>query len=366
MAKETKLNMTIRPEDYKGFMMDSFVKEHPEFSAEDLEMMGVTIADSALKNKDYLAFIDQSLVNGTASVTTPVQFAQFWIPDVINALYRGRSFDKNFGSKNIGTWELEQIVYTKLTLTGRPNVYDDFSRANLASYNLNYETRETLRIEMGVEVTALEQARAAQMRQNAHDLKKNAVNLGFDIFLNHLKYFGWNDGSKRLYGAVAAPSGDIHSVNAVKTFAASTTAEIIAFLQTAIINAQTRLQGNYDPITDRAELVLPLSAVGYMTTANQYNLTPMKWLKENYPKVEVKVAAEFDGAAADGDNIALFYVPEIAGLGSDPATMAAYDTSKLRLMGAVPTVKGFEESYSCSTAGVIHRCPMAFTLFEGV
>lgn len=364
--KETKLNMSIEPSDYKGFMMDSFVKENPQFSAENLEEMGITIADSALKNGDYIKFIDESLANGQASVTTPIQFAQFWIPDLINALYRGRSFNKIFGSKNIGTWELEQIVYSKLTLTGRPNVYDDFSRANLASYNLNFETRETLRVEMGVEVTRLEEARAAQMRQNAHGLKKNAVTLGFDIFDNHLKYFGFNDGAKRIYGVLAAPNGDIHVENAAKTFAASDTLEIITFLQSAIIKAQTRLQGNYDPITDKARLVLPLSCVGYMTTANQFNLTPMQWLNQNYPKVEVAVAAELDKAAADGDNIAIFYVPEIDGLGTDRATMAAYDTSKLRLIGAVPTTKGFEESYSFATAGVIHRCPMAFTLFEGV
>lgn len=368
MKKETNLNMAIRPEDYKGFVMDSFIKENPEFDETHLAQMGITFSDRAMQDKAYMEFVssclrDAALVNGTASVTTPIQFAQLWIPEVINALYRGRTAAKIFGTKNVGTWELEQIVWSKLTLTGRPNVYDDFSRANLASYNLNFETRDTLRIEMGVEVTQLEQARAAQMRQDAHSLKKNAVDLAFSMWLNHLYWFGFNDGSKRLYGALAAPNNEISVTSVANAWSTRTTAQIITSLQSWIIAMTQKLQGNYRPEEHDAVLVLPLSVYGYMTTANDYNLTPMKWLNENYPKVKVLSAPELDGAAADGDNIAMFYVPHIDGIGD---TLDLLDTSKLRLVGAVPTTKGFEESYSCSTAGAMHRCPMAFALYEGV
>lgn len=368
MAKETALNLTVRPSDYKGFIMDSFIKENPKFGVDNLAQMGVTFNKSLLEDTKYMNFVkkfiaDAGLVNGEASITTPIQFAQLWMPDVINALYRGRTADKIFGSKNVGTWELEEIVWTQLTLTGRPNIYDDFSRANLASYNLNFVKRDTLRFEMGIEVTELEQKRAAQMRQNAHGLKKNAVDLGFDILLNHIKWFGFNDGARRLYGAIAAPSGEITTTNAAKAFSASTCDEMITALQSWIIGATKKLAGNYFPEETEATLVLPLSVYGYLTTANSYNLTPMKWMKENYPKVTIRSAPELDGAAADGDNIALFYVNTVDTIGD---TLDLLDTSRLRLVGAVPTTKGFEESYSCSTAGAFHRCPLAFTLIEGV
>lgn len=368
MRKETPTNLFVRPEDYKGFVMDSFIKENPSFGTENLEQMGVTINPSLFEDAKYMGFVkkfvqDSGLVNGTPSITTPIQFAQLWMPDVINALYRGRTADKIFGSKNVGTWELEEIVWTQLTLTGKPNVYDDFSRANLASYNLNFVKRETVRFEMGIEVTELEQKRAAQMRQNAHGLKKNAVDLGFAILLNHIKWFGFNDGTRRIYGAIAAPSGEIESVNAAKTFAAATCDELITMLQGWIISATKKLAGNYLPEEVSATLVLPLSCYGYLTTANSYNLTPMKWMKENYPKVEIRSAPELDGAASDGDNIALFFVNNVDTIGD---TLDLLDTSRLRLVGAVPTTKGFEESYSCSTAGAFHRCPLAFTLIEGV
>ena len=365
----TNLNLEVRPSDYKGFVMDSFIKDNPGFSADNLEAMGVTISQRVINDSAYMAFVkkyieDAGLVNGEASIATPIQFAQLWMPEVIDALYRARTASKIFGSKNVGTWELEQIVWTKLCLTGKPNVYDDFSKANLSSYNLNFVTRDTIRFEMGIEVTELEQKRAGQMKQNAHQLKKNAVDLGFDMLMNHVKWFGYTGYGKNVYGILNAPAGDV-TVQAVdKSFSASSTEELITFLQGAINNAMTRLAGNYDPETDAAVLVLPLSAYTYLTTANSYNLTARKWLTENFPKVEVKVAPELDGAAADGDNVAIFYVPQVQGIKGQ--TLDLLDTSKLRLVGAVPTTKGFEESYSCSTAGAMHRVPLAFNVYEGV
>ena len=78
----------------------------------------------------------------------------------------------------------------------------------------------------------------------------------------------------------------------------------------------------------------------------------------------MKVAPELDGAAADGDNLAIFYVPQVQNFKG--GTVDLLDTSKLRLVGAVPTTKGFEESYSCSTAGAMIRCPLAYNVYEDV
>ena len=367
--KATNLNLEVRPSDYKGFIMDSFIKDNPGFSADNLAQMGITISQRCINDAAYMAFVkkcieDAGLVNGEAQLTTPLQFAQLWMPEVIDALYRARTASKIFGSKNVGTWELEQIVWTKLTLTGRPNVYDDFSKANLSSYNLGFVTRDTVRFEMGIEVTELEQKRAGQMRQNAHGLKKNAVDLGFDVLINHTKWFGYTGEGKAVYGLLNAPAGDVTVQTVTKTFAESRTSELITFLQGVINNAMNRLGGNYDPESDAAVLVLPLGAYTYLTTANDYNLTARKWLTENFPKVEVKVAPELDGAAADGDNLAIFYVPQVQNFKG--GTVDLLDTSKLRLVGAVPTTKGFEESYSCSTAGAMIRCPLAYNVYEGV
>ena len=202
------------------------------------------------------------------------------------------------------------------------------------------------------------------MRQNAHGLKKNAVDLGFDVLTNHTKWFGYTGEGKAVYGLLNAPAGDVTVQTVTKTFAESRTSELITFLQGVINNAMTRLAGNYDPESDAAVLVLPLGAYTYLTTANDYNLTARKWLTENFPKIEVKVAPELDGAAADGDNLAIFYVPQVQNFKG--GTVDLLDTSKLRLVGAVPTTKGFEESYSCSTAGAMIRCPLAYNVYEGV
>ena len=45
-------------------------------------------------------------------------------------------------------------------------------------------------------------------------------------------------------------------------------------------------------------------------------------------------------------------------------TINLITTSKLRLVGAMPSVKGREEAYSSSVAGAICTCPMAVLSYE--
>lgn len=370
MKNITPTVMSIAPEDYRGFALDSFIKENPRFSMDNLASMGITMDESILRDPKVMETVKSyakamtgdaaELVMGAASAVTPLQFAQFWLPDVINALYRGRTMSRIFGSSNVGTWETEQIVATKLERTGKPALYDDFSKAPLANWNIGFETLDNIRFEIGIECTKLEEARAAQMKQNAYQMKRSAAILGMDVLINQVKLLGYSDGTKKVYGVINAPaiSGRIGNA-AFDPAASATTAEnIIAMLNTWIQTAADDLQGNWNA-EDELVIVLPLAWQTAFTKVNQYNLSPRKWLAENYPKVKIEVSPEFSTADA-GDPMAMVYVRRVADVGD---TLTLMDTSKLRLVGAVPTVKGFEESYSSSTAGALYRCPLAVRFY---
>ena len=45
--KATNLNLEVRPSDYKGFIMDSFIKDNPGFSADNLAQMASRSASAA-------------------------------------------------------------------------------------------------------------------------------------------------------------------------------------------------------------------------------------------------------------------------------------------------------------------------------
>lgn len=370
MKNLTPVKMTVAPEDYRGFALDSFIKENPSFSMDNLAAMGITMDEAIVRDPKVMEVVQgyakamagdaAELVMGAASAVTPLQFAQFWLSDVINALYCGRTADKIFGSENVGTWETEQIVATKLERTGKPALYDDFTKAPLANWNIGFETRDNIRFEMGIECTKLEEARAAQMKQNAYQMKRSALQLGMDILMNHVKWFGYNDGQRKVYGILNDPGITARMSNAAYDPAASaTTAEnIIAMLNTWIQTAADDLQGNWG-VDDELTIVLPLAWQTAFTKVNTYNLSAKKWLAENYPNVKVEISPELS-TADSGDPVAMVFVRNVAEVGQ---TVKLMDTSKLRLVGAVPTVKGFEESYSSSTAGALYRCPLAVRFY---
>lgn len=370
MKNVTPVNMVLSPDDYRGFALDSFVKENPSFSMDNLAQMGVTMDTDVLRDPKVMAVVQQyakamsgdaaELVMGAASAVTPLQFAQFWLSDVINALYRGRTADKIFGSENVGTWETEQIVATKLERTGKPALYDDFSKAPLANWNIGFDTRDNIRFEMGIECTKLEEARAAQMKQNAYKLKRSALQIGMDVLINDVKWFGYNDGHRKVYGVLNDPGVQARKTNAAYDPAASaTTAEnIIAMLNTWIQTTANDLMGNWG-VGDELVIVLPLAWQTAFTKVNAYNLSAKKWLAENYPNVRLEVSPELS-TADSGDPMAMVYVRNVPDVGQ---TLKLMDTSKLRLVGAVPTAKGFEESYSSSTAGALYRCPLAVRFY---
>ena len=55
--KATNLNLEVRPSDYKGFIMDSFIKDNPGFSADNLAQMGITISQRCINDAAYMAFV---------------------------------------------------------------------------------------------------------------------------------------------------------------------------------------------------------------------------------------------------------------------------------------------------------------------
>lgn len=362
MKAETKVNMALAPEDYRGFALDSFVKDNPAFSMADLASMGVTMDESIVRDPRVMEVVRSFAADGAGGLSmgeptavTPLQFAQFWLADPINALYRGRTADKIFGSENVGTWETEQIVATKMERVGTAALYDDFSKAPLANWNVAFETRDNVRFEIGIECTKLEEARASQMKLNAYQMKRAGLQLAMDVLVNDVKWLGFNGGGKKVYGVLNDPGLNGRATTWPVNMTKDTTSaeDIIGALNTVIQRTANDLMGNWNPDSDEVCIVIPLSWQTAFTKVNAYNLSARKWLAENYPKAKIMVAPEISSA--------IVFVRSVADVGQSVKMM---DTSKLRLVGAVPTVKGFEESYSSSTAGALVRCPLAFRVYE--
>lgn len=345
----TQVVANFSPDEVKSFALDSFMKEHPEFKMSDLEALGISVAEDAAPAPQT-----------TPSVATPVQFAQFWLTNPIKVLTRARSLDKVVGRTIVGTWETEQIVATIMERVGQPALYGDFTKAPLANWNVNFETRDNVRFEMGVQVGKLEEARASQMRLNSSALKREAMAEAFDIILNKVGWFGYNDGGKKVYGLLNDTNNTATDSSTVKTWVGQSFDTIVTEILAVVKDRVEALAGNYDPEVDSATLVLPVTQYTYLATVNSLGVSVRDWLTKSFPKIRIVACAELSEASTSSKPMALFFVDKLVGDG----VVQQMVTSTMRLVGAQPMAKGNYEVYSCSTAGTLLRYPLAFKRYE--
>lgn len=100
----------------------------------------------------------------TASVSTPIQFLQTWLPGFVHIITAARKIDDLVGIQTVGSWEDAEIVQGVLEPSGSASEYTDLGNVPLASWNVNFESRSVVRGELGLSVAILEEKRAAAMR----------------------------------------------------------------------------------------------------------------------------------------------------------------------------------------------------------
>jgi hypothetical protein len=366
MKKPTNVVFDMACDEVKALVMDEFIKNHPECTMEDIAQLGITMDEAVHKAEAYVAAMDAApATQTTPSNVTPVQFAQYWLTNPIKIITRARSLDKVVGRTVVGTWETEQIVATILERIGQPGLYGDFTKAPLANWNVNFETRDNVRFEMGIEVGKLEELRASQMRMSAYAMKRDAMAEAFAILMNNVGWYGYRTGSanfpggaKKIYGLLNDPNVTANDLGST-TWVGATMDAIVTDIQTIIRTAVSNLAGNYDPETDSATLALPITQYNQLTTINSLGVSVRDWLSKNYPKVRVTACAELVNGLANAD-VALFIVDSVVG---DTAVQQMV-TSALRLVGVQPLAKGSYEVYSCSSAGSLVRYPLAFNVWS--
>lgn len=363
----------------KGFIVSDAIAKST-FGYDDAKNMGFTCdvnavkfmldSDPGLRQAAEKIAEDAGFSLGDGNIDALGQFFTIFFEQTINVLYRGRTAAQTFGVKTVGDWTTERIAFKLRELTAKASIYDDWTRAPYAGYNYGWDTRDTLRMEWALEVTKLEEAVASVMRRNAYKDKMDAITLNNAIWTNE---FFWNGAAvaqsggtwyKKLYGVLNEPNLAARKSNlAIDPASTSLTVDnMIAALRTVKQSFTDDLQGAAGDIqTLPVELACPLAWQSAFTVPNTVTgYTAFKWLAENWPSATVSFKPELD-TADDGDPLMIVFAKSIADVGMD--TINLFETSKLHLVGAMPSVKGREEAYSSSVAGALVAAPMAVKLW---
>lgn len=307
----------------------------------------------------------------TASIVTPIQFLQNWLPGFIKAITAARKIDEFIGIETVGNWRDEWIIQGIIEPQGGIDVYKDSSNVPLADWNPNWEQRTIVRFESGILVGRLEQARSAAVMVNSDAEKRAAAVLNLEIWRNLTGFYGFNSGSNNTYGFLNDPSLPAYVTVAEGaagyTWAVKTFLEITQDIITAMNQLRTQSQDNIDPRKADTTLAIPVSVAEELSKLNELGtLDVTMWMEKTYPKCRVVTAPQLV-AANGGDNVFYLWADTVNDGGTDDKrTWAQVVPAKFMALGVEQRVKGYIEDFTNATAGALLKRPFAVVRYSGV
>lgn len=338
----------------------------------ELSSLGINVS----KIFNHMSAMDAEPVNPLTNPSTivPVQFAQQWLSGFVETVTAARKGDMLVGLSTQGKWEDEEVVQPLIELTGNSRPYTDSASSPFSSWNPTFERRTIIRFEEGMQVNRLEESRAALMQANSAELKRKASAQSLEIARNLVCFSGFNSDtgeSTRTYGILNDPSLPAYvnvadGSSGMSQWSTKTFLEITADLRTAASALRTQSQERIDPSVTPITLALAMSARELLTTVSDFGISVNQWIMENYPNWRIESAPQFDGANGTA-NVFYLYADEVSESGSDDlATFIQVVPARFMTLGVTQHSKGYEESYSNATAGVMLKRPYAVVRYSGI
>lgn len=362
---ESIKHSNIAARDVRPFVMTSVE------GYQDLAKIGIALDEKTVQKMMNSMDSIQGLVT-TASISTPIQFLQTWLPGFVAVATAARKIDNLVGIDTMGSWEDEEVVQGVMEATGISVPYGDYTNLPLSSWNVNFERRTTIRFEEGMRVGTLEEARASRMNVNSAQGKRDSAALALEIQRNRIGFYGYNNGANRTYGFLNDPSLPAY-VTVAATGTGSTTTwstksflNIVGDLRTAIVALRTQSQDLIDPETTPITLALPTACIDRLSTVSDFGISVRDWLKATYPNIRPVSAPELN-AANGGANVFYLYADKVQDNSTDNGQVFSQIVpAKFRVLGVQQLVKGYEEGYSNATAGIMVKRPYAVVRYTGI
>jgi hypothetical protein len=359
------------------------VRQFRDFNASEyrsLAKLGIHLSprDVRAMQAAHIATFDETGMDAlqapvsTPSITNPVQFLQSWLPGFVNVITQARRIDMIVGITTAGDWEDEEIVQGYMENLGTAVPYGDTTNIPLSTWNVNWNTRTIVRLEEGMSVGLLEEARAAKIKVNSSDQKRVSATLALEIQRNRIGFFGYNSGLNFTFGFLNDPNSPAYvefANGALGTpqWSSKTFLEITADFRTMFSTLRTQSGDNVDPKAVDITVAVATASVDYLTIPPVYgDGSVLDWLQKNYPRVRIVSAPELDAANA-GDNVCIMFADSVTDDAStdDNKTWLQIVPAKFKMLGVEQKAKGFLEAYSNAMAGCLLKRPWAMVRYYG-
>jgi hypothetical protein len=334
-----------------------------ESAMDSLPLVGIQIDAGQVEEMFAMDAIQATIT--PASIATPVQYLQSFMPGLVRIVTGPRTIDLITGLTVKGDWEDEEVIQGVLELTGLSVPYGDFTNIPFSSWNLGHERRTIVRFEEGLIVGRLEEARAAKIGVDSAATKREAAALALDIQRNRVGFYGYNNGAGRTYGLLNDPALPAYSNLPNGDWATATYLEIVADIRSWMAGLRTQSNALIDPNTTPLTMVLASDAVDYLGVTSEFGNSVMDWLTKTYPNVRILSTPEFNDANG-GANVGYLYADRVDDNSTDGGQVFQQIVPvKLRLLGVEQNAKNYIEDYTNATAGVMLTRPWAVARRSG-
>lgn len=367
MARETHIRGRIAA-TAAPFVLAQDEVEHYEA----LDALGISFRsrDIQAMSDAMDADVPQPLV-GAASIATPVQFLQNWLPGLVRTITALRTIDELVGITIGGSWSDEEVVQQVLELTGSAVPYGDHTNVPLTSWNLTYERRGVVRFEQGFNVGRLEADRTSRIpNMDTAAEKRGAVSVSLEILRNRVGFYGYVDGDTRVFGYLNDPNLPAYVTVAnpgsgtgwsVKTFL-----QITADIRMAVAALRTQSGSQIDPAKVDTVLGIASAAVDYLSVTSDFGISVADWLSKTYPKMRVVASPELDGANG-GANVFYLAAEKVDDGSSDGGRVFEQIVpAKFQSLGVEQRAKSYLEDYTNALGGVMLKRPWAVVRRSGI
>lgn len=383
-AKLSRLNSRMKAMDVKP-MPDNMLSALTNEAVSGLARIGLTFDHRTVM--DQISYLDKCGAfrvtsgngmdsNFTAPVTspsipTPIQFLQTWLPGFVKIMTAARKIDEIIGISTLGSWEDEEIVQGIVEPSGVAAEYGDFTNIPLTSWNANFERRTIVRGEMGLAVGMLEEARAAAMRMNSADTKRQQCGVSLEIFRNAVGFYGWNTAAgNRTFGFLNDPSLPAATTAPSGGWSTSDFKGITGDVRYAVVALRTQSQDQVDPEKVKLTLALPTNKVDFLSVTTDFGISVRDWITQTYPKMRIVSAPELSGTSSDTDDMMYLFADSIAadidGSTDGGDTFTQLVQTKFRTLGVDKRAKSYVEDFSNATAGTLCKRPWAVVRLIGL
>lgn len=330
-----------------------------------------TVNGKIKTNFSKTALAMDSALQTTPNVAYPASFFQYIDPQIVEILFGVTNANRIAPEVKQGTWADEYYSFIEQDTAGDVTAYSDRTEQVTTEVNYNFQTREQARFETIIQYGNLETDKANQAKIALASRKQIA---GANIIARKQNQFYLFGVSGLInYGLLNDPNlnasinpNSITIGGSTYTTWADKVAHDTASAGNHVFNDVLKLWselsakngGNIDQ-NERIILAVSNAVVSYLSAPNQFGLTAMQMIKDNFPNLEVVQLPELSTNA--GEQIKMI-VPSLYGV--DTVNLVYSD--KFRALQVIQTVSGWKQKLVGTSYGAVVKRASLIATMTGV